>query len=101
MRCINRVLISGNTSNSIRFSSTEAGEPACTFCMASDKSIASDRSVTTWVRVNVYGSLVQACKKKLSSGTYVLVEGELMNRSSDGRTVTEVRAKELIFLGGD
>lgn len=99
MRCLNIVVISGNVSDSVVFSETGSGEPACSFCMASDKSVSTTRVITTWVRVNVYGTLVQACRKKLTKGMYVTVTGEMMNRSSDDRTLTEVRAKELIFGG--
>lgn len=96
MRGVNRVVISGNVTDKIAYSSTGNGVPTCTFVLASDR-YTRDSVVTAWVKINVYGKLVEVCRTRLVKGRYVLVEGELMNRDGRLGELTEVRAKEVIF----
>jgi single-stranded DNA-binding protein len=98
VRGLNRVIISGNISDRITYSQTGASVPACSFSLASDRHTSGD-VVTAWVKCNVYGEgLVRICKSRLHKGTYVLVEGELMNRDGHHGELLEVRVKDLIFL---
>jgi single-stranded DNA-binding protein len=98
VRGINRVIISGNISGRVSYNETSSGTPACSFSLASDR-YASGSVVTAWVKVNVYGDgLVRTCSERLIKGLYVLVEGELMNRGGQTGELTEIRAKEIIFL---
>jgi single-stranded DNA-binding protein len=96
---INRVIVSGNVSDSARFHTTGNGAKCATFKLASDRrGIKPGEIVTAWVKINVYSdALVDLCQTRLSKGVYVLVEGELMNREGVQGEVTEVRAKEIIF----
>ena len=98
MRGINRIVISGNVGNMIKFRDTSKGVPSCTFQLASDRHARGD-ILTTWVKINVYGrELVRSCRNRLSKGVYVIVEGELMNRDrADQKELVEVRAREVIF----
>jgi single stranded DNA-binding protein len=100
MRGLNRVIISGNTADNARFQTTGGGTPCATFKIACDRRGANKgETVTAWVKINVYGdALVEICRARLRKGGYVLVEGELMNRDGAIGEVTEIRAKELIFL---
>jgi single-stranded DNA-binding protein len=100
MRGINRVLLAGNASDSARFQTTSSGVPCASFKIACDRrGAARGEIVTAWVKVNVYGDpLVEICRSRLHKGVYVLIEGELMNRDGAGGEVTEVRAKEIIFI---
>lgn len=98
MRGVNKVVISGNVGDRISFQETGAGVPACSFRIASDRHTA-DGSITAWVKVNVYDGLVKICKTKLKKGGYVIVEGELMNRDGQLGELTEVRAKDIVFVG--
>jgi single-stranded DNA-binding protein len=99
---INRVLIGGNVvGDSIRFQTTGNGTACATFKVASDRRGANKSDIlTTWIKTNVYSAfLVDQCQSKLKNGVYVIVDGELMNRDSiHGCEVTEVRAREIIFL---
>lgn len=99
MRGINRVLISGNVSDSARFHTTHSGAKCASFRLASDRRGAKPgETVTAWVKINVYSEpLVEICATRLSKGCYVIVEGELMNRDGAQGEVTEVRAREIIF----
>jgi len=94
---MNVVAISGNVSARIEFSSTGKGSPVCTFQMASDRRT-RDTTITAWVKVNAYGEgLVGACRRRLTKGTYVVVEGELMNRDGRLGELLEVRARRIDF----
>jgi len=93
---INCVQVSGNVA-SITFGTTqERGDDVCSFMLAVEKA----KNFTTWIRVNVYGGAVEACKTHLSKGGYVIVEGELMNRKNKmlDDTVVEVRCRDIKFL---
>lgn len=98
MRGINRVVISGNVSGNINSATMTDGNEALSFSIASDRKI-NGGTVTAWVKVNVYiDQLVRVCKSRIHKGGYVLVEGELMNRDGVHGELTEVRAREIIFL---
>lgn len=99
MRGINKVLISGNVSGATAFNKTGSGTDACSFKIASDRRGSQGGSVTAWIKVNAYGEpLVAICKERLMKGIYVIVEGELMNRDGERGELTEVRAKEIVFI---
>ena len=101
MRGFNRVVVSGNATDKTSFSQTDNGTPTCTFTLASDRHT-RDAVVTVFVKVNAYGrQLVELCRARLGRGSYVLVEGELMNRDGRLGELTEVRAKDLIFMAGE
>lgn len=98
MRGINHVVVSGNIGDRIVFRETGSGTAACSFSVASDRHTA-DGSVTAWVKVNVYGAgLVNLCRQRLGKGGYAIIEGELMNRDGQLGELTEVRAKEIVFI---
>jgi len=101
-RGINHVVIAGNCSDSARFHTTYNGAPCATFKLASDRrGVNKGEILTTWIKVNVYSeALVDICEIRLKKGVYVIVEGELMNRESarDGEQLTEVRAREIVFI---
>ena len=103
MRGLNRVIISGNASDSAWFQTTGSGVPCATFRLACDRRGANKGEVVTaWIKINVYGdALVEICRQRLHKGSYVIVEGELMNRDGATGEVTEVRAKEVIFTESD
>jgi|WetSurMetagenome_2_1015567.scaffolds.fasta_scaffold08238_5 single-stranded DNA-binding protein len=99
MRGINKSILSGNVSGDINFSELPGGDPALSFSLASDRRSGDGGSVTVWVRVNVYiQPLIHICRERLHKGGYVLVEGELMNRDGVHGKLTEVRAREIIFM---
>lgn len=100
MRGINKTIISGNVSREIKYSNLSDGTPVVSFSMASDR-CTDGVTVTAWVRVNVFiSSLVELCRVHLSRGSYVIVEGELMNREGRYGQLIEIRAKEIIFFKG-
>ena len=97
MRGINKVIISGNVAGNINFGEVKGGS-ALSFSVASDRK-ANGSTITAWVKINVYHeALVRICRTRLLKGGYVLIEGELMNREGQHGELTEVRAREIIFL---
>lgn len=98
MRGINRWVGSGNVSRDINYNELPDGSPALSFTIASDR-VANGTTITAWVKVNVYiEQLIAICRNRLHRSGYVIVEGELMNREGRHGKLTEVRAKEIIFL---
>ena len=98
MRGLNKVILAGNVTGKIDFAATDAGKQVCTFILASDRHGAGGVVTTAYVKVNVYlDGLVAACQSKLTKGCYLLVEGELMNRTTPSGKTLEVRAWEIIF----
>lgn len=93
MRGHNYVLLSGNIGGKVVVGHTNNNDPACSFSVASD-----DGDRATWVRINAYGSLANACSNKIQKGVYVSVAGELMNRAGRCGELTEVRARDIIFF---
>src|SRR5690606_39354366 len=60
---------------------------------------------TEWHRVVAWANLAEIAEQYLSRGDRVFIEGEIQYRSyedRDGATryVTEIRARELVMLGG-
>lgn len=99
MRGINKVVLSGNTTGKVDFATTGSGAEVCTFTLASDRH-SSGGVVTAFVKVNVYvEGLVKLCRSRLQKGCYLIVEGELMNRTTPSGRLTELRAWEILFLG--
>jgi len=100
MRGINKTVISGNVSREINYGEMPDGSTALSFTMASDRP-ANGVVITAWVKINVYiDTLVDQCRQHLGCGGYVIVEGELMNRDGRHGKLTEVRAKEIVFVKG-
>ena len=98
MRGVNLVTISGNVTADINFASLPGGEDAVSFMIVSDRR-SEGVKVSAKVKINVYiEQLIGICKPRLVRGIYVIVVGELMNRDGNHGKLTEVRAREIIFL---
>lgn len=95
---INKVILSGNVSSEIYKNKLHDGTDAVSFTMISDRR-SGGKIIAARVKINVYlEQLVVLCDQKLTCGGYVIVEGELMNRSGHYGKLTEVRAQEIVFL---
>lgn len=100
MKGVNHVILSGNVTGAKPvFTHVSGGKPACSFEIATHRAVPGGGQVRAYVRINVYvEALVRLCEDRLSKGEYVVVAGELMNRDGQHGELTEVRARELIFL---
>jgi single-stranded DNA-binding protein len=97
VRGLNKVILTGNVTGPGDYDENNSGLRG-SFQVASDRHNRGD-VITAYVRVNVFiDSLARACQRKLAKGTYVIVEGELMNRQGSHEKLTEVRARQVIFM---
>lgn len=65
----------------------------------------NDKEHTEWFRVVCFNGVAAACAEYLSRGRQVYIEGRLRtrtytNRNDEEKTVTELLAQSVIFLGG-
>lgn len=110
MSSVNRVTLLGNVGKEpeVRYSSN--GDAIATFSIATsqkwtDKATGERKEQTEWHRVTAFKRLAEVVKDYVSKGSKVYVEGSLNTRKwtdKDGieRYTTEVRANELVLLGG-
>lgn len=97
MRGINKVVLSGHITGRGDYDEKK-GQLRCSFQVASDRHSHGD-VITAVIRVNVFiDALARMCERKLTKDLYVIVEGELMNRGGQHEKLTEVRARQIIFV---
>ena len=100
MRGVNKIVISGNVTNATKFNTIRSGQEVCTFGLVSERSSGAG-SHKVYAKINVYMEhLVTRCRDWLDTGGYVIVEGELMNRDGRSEALTEVRARDIVFVEG-
>ena len=93
MHSINVGAWSGNVGSRIAFGQTDAGVNACAFDLAVNDGPKKDQKI--WIRINVFGGLVELCKQRLKKGVYLQVAGSVMQR----KRKLEVRAEQIVFGG--
>lgn len=108
MASVNQVNLVGNLGGDVQVRYTQSGVAVANLTLATnerwtDKN-GQKQERTEWHRVVVWGKLGEACGKYLSKGRQVHVSGSLQTRKwedRDGNTryTTEIRAREVTFLG--
>ena len=97
---MNRVILSGRTTDNIELKSTPDGTPVVTFILAVERRSKDDKAdfptVVAWRKTAEFAS------KYITKGRKIIVEGELRTRTYDGsdgkrHKVTEVHADNLEF----
>lgn len=106
---VNKVILIGNLGNDPELRSSSNGLYVTTLNVATtewrkDKDGKNFYSKTEWHRVVVFGNLAKNCAEYLRKGRKVYVEGSLCSRqitdsSGQERTIYEIRANNVIFLG--
>jgi single-strand DNA-binding protein len=108
MSSMNKVIILGNLGNNPTTNKTGNGTTVCNMSIATNRNFKGKDGEwqvdTQWHRIVVWAKQAENCKKYLSKGSQVLVEGRLQNRQwedKDGnkRYTTEVVADSVQFLG--
>ena len=108
-RSLNKALLIGNLGADPEIRTTSDGTKVAGFSVATNRSwTARDGEAqerTEWHRVVAWSNLAEIAEQYLSRGDRVYIEGEIQYRSyedRDGATryVTEIRASELVMLGG-
>lgn len=105
---LNRVMIIGQLGRDPEMRYTPSGKAVTAFSVAVQQSwVSSDgepQDTVEWFHVVAWGALAETCKKRLSRGSTVYVEGHLQTRSWEGeerepRYRTELVANQVIVLG--
>ncbi|MBT3713158.1 MAG: single-stranded DNA-binding protein, partial [Anaerolineae bacterium] len=106
-RGLNKVMIIGHLGRDPEMRYPPSGRPVVTFSVAVSRSWNSSsgerRSETEWFKVVAWGNLAEICKKFLSKGQQVYVEGRLQTRrwedkEGQQRTTVELVANEMTML---
>jgi single-strand DNA-binding protein len=104
---LNKVLLIGQVDGLVEIRRMPNGRPVAAFTLAVPRNWTSAEGEhfeeTEWFNVVAWGSLAEVCEKRLTSETFLYLEGRLQTRSWDdnaGRKHfrTEVVAQEIITL---
>lgn len=108
-RSLNRVELIGNLGADPEVRSTTGGTRVATLSVATNRRWTDrqgqQQEKTEWHRVVCWDRMAEICEQYLNRGDRVYIEGSIEYRQfegQDGQTkyVTEVRARDLIMLGG-
>jgi single-strand DNA-binding protein len=93
----------GNLTRDPELSETSSGIAVCRFSIAVNRPTSDGERTADYFNIVTWRGQAENCGKYLAKGNKVAIVGSLQNRSyedKDGnkRTVTEVVAKEVIFL---
>lgn len=105
MASFNKVIIIGNISSEIEVKTTQSGTSVCSFNMAVNRySKEPNEAKADFFTVVAWGNKAEFVGKYFAKGKPILVCGRLENRSftdksGNNRTVTEIIAEEVSFVG--
>jgi len=108
-RSLNKALLIGNLGSDPEIRTTSDGTKVAGLSVATNRNWTDSggqaQERTEWHRVVAWTNLADIAEQFLSKGDRVYIEGEIQYRSyedRDGATryITEIRARELVMLGG-
>ena len=108
-RSLNKATLIGNLGADPEIRSTGAGTRVATLSVATSRRWTSktgeQQEKTEWHRVVCWDRLAEICERYLKKGDRIYAEGRIEYRQWEGqdgqtRYTTEIRAMELIMLGG-
>jgi single-strand DNA-binding protein len=108
-RSLNKAILIGNLGQDPEIRSTGSGTRVAQLSLATERqwtdTHGEHQKRTEWHRIVAWEKLAEIAEEYLKKGDRVYIEGEIQYRSyEDGegttRYVTEIRARELIMLGG-
>jgi len=109
-RSVNKVTLLGRLGRDPEMKYTASGTPFCRFSMATDdswtdKGSGEKQERTEWHNIVVWDRLAEICNQYLTKGKMVYIEGSLQTREWEDkegvkRKTTEIRAREMVMLGG-
>lgn len=109
MSSVNKVILIGNLGADPEVRYTQGGDPVCELRIATSEQWTDKQGAkqerTEWHTVSVWGKTAELCGQYLAKGRSVYVEGSLRSREyadKEGvtRKVWEVKATQVVFLGG-
>jgi len=104
---VNKVLLLGNLGRDPELRYTQAGKPVANFTLAtSERSGRDGQDRTEWHNIVAWDKLAELCDRLIKKGSKVYVEGRLQtreytDRNGNKRWMTEVVAREMVFLTTD
>ncbi len=110
MAGVNKVILVGNLGQDPEVRYMADGTAVASFSIATsetwkDKQTGEKKERTEWHRIVPWKQLAELCRKYLSKGRQVYIEGKLQTRSweKDGvtRYTTEIVAADVKFVGGN
>lgn len=106
MASFNKVIIIGNVSNEIEVKQTQSGTSVCSFNVAVNRFTRepNEEKKADFFTIVAWGNKAEFVGKYFAKGKPILVCGRLENRSftdksGNNRTVTEIIAEEVSFVG--
>src|SRR3954452_10505693 len=109
-KSVNKVILVGRLGRDPELKYTASGTPFCRFSMATDdswndKGTGERQERTEWHNIVAWDRLAEICNQYLTKGRLVYIEGSLQTREWDDqegnkRKTTEVRARDMVLLGG-
>src|SRR5213593_2087074 len=109
-KSVNKVILVGRLGRDPELKYTASGVPFCRFSMATDdvwndKASVERQERTEWQNIVAWDRLAEICNQYLTKGRLVYIEGSLQTREWDDqegnkRKTTEVRARDMVLLGG-
>ena len=108
MRGVNIVILGGNVGGDPDVKYLQDGGQVTSFSLAMSEKWKKDgewKEKTEWIRIVCFRSLAETCAEYVKKGNPVLVIGKVRTRSwedkeGNKRTVTEIMADKVSFLGG-
>lgn len=108
MGSVNKVILLGNLGRDPELRYTPNGSPVATFTLATNEQWkdkdGNKQEHVEWHRIVAFGKLAEICGEYLRKGRQVYIEGSIRSRSfkdreGNDRTVSEVRADNLVMVG--
>ena len=108
MGSVNKAILLGNLGKDVELTYTPGGKAVARFSIATSQSWTGkegDRhEQTDWHKIVAWGKLAENCDHYLKKGRQVYVEGRLETRTFEDRekqkrTITEIVAQQVVFLG--
>src|SRR3954468_4358557 len=106
---VNKVILVGHLGADPDMRYTPSGQGVCELRLATSESWndknGQRQERTEWQRSGLWGQRAEVCRKYLSKGPQVFVEGRIQTRTYDDkdgnkRYITEIIANDVQFLGG-
>ena len=106
---VNKVILIGNLGRDPEVRTTPNGQTVASFTLATSRKWKDKdgqrQEQTEWHNIVVWDRLAEICNQYLTKGRMVYTEGSLQTREWDDkegvkRKTTEVRARDMVMLGG-
>lgn len=99
----NKITIIGYVARDPEMRYMPSGDAVTDFSIPVSERRRDGQETTTWFRINAFGKLAETCSQYLHKGSYVYVEGSLVqreytDREGNARASLDVRAREMRML---